>query len=614
MKKRYYARRGKGRRKSRARLFVIISVLVVALAVGIFFIVKAMTDNPGTDTPQGGSADSDMPEQGAIGNDTTEPTDEPTPTPLPSLSPDLVPYHTDVTDPDKFGFETGIMVDAVAQDTYQRDETITFGSGDEYTALEGVITFRGNNYRDAASWGTADITEETLTEVIIKDSGSFNGWSGSGWTGQPLIVKWPDKTRQNMTMLYPEFKDKEGFVEVIYPTLGGYIYFMELETGQKTRDAIYMGYNVKGTASLDPRGYPILYVGQGIGTSAHVSCDNVYFYAYSLIDGRELMRVGAASGDDFAYRGWQAYDSSPLIDAETDTLIQLGENGVMYTCDLNTQYDEAAGTVTMDADPAKVKYRYTTPRNAESDIAGGGRWGMEGSPTTWRNYVFFTDNAGMLQCVDLNTMELVYANDLEDDSDVSMVLEEDPENSAIYLYTGCEYDELVRLDGSTSEAYARKVDGLTGEVIWSAAFTVKSDASVDGGILASPVLGREGTSIDGLIIFNVTAEVKGESTTSRLVALDKESGKEVWSYDMGVSGWSPSSPVPVYTEEGQAYIVQCDRGGDIALIRADGQSCEEAAVYECGEENNFEATPAVYGNMIVVGSKNGMHIFFIEIN
>jgi outer membrane protein assembly factor BamB len=112
-----------------------------------------------------------------------------------------------------------------------------------------------------------------------------------------------------------------------------------------------------------------------------------------------------------------------------------------------------------------------------------------------------------------------------------MVLEEDPENAAFYLYTGCEYDELVRLDGRTSEAYARKVNGLTGEVIWSTAFTVSSDSSVDGGVLASPVLGREGTSIDGLIIYNVTAEVKGDSTTSRLVALDKETGKEVWSYD-----------------------------------------------------------------------------------
>ena len=612
MKQRYYARRRSKRRKARTRFYVIIGVLVVALGVGIYAIVKG-SEQSGTDEPPSSSVAMQTPDGSAFPDMETA-TSEPTPTPVPSLTADLMPHAVSgVTDPATFSFETDISVNGEDKDTYERPEAITFGSGDEYTALEGVITFRGNNYRDAASYGYADIASETLNIINTKDVGSFNGWSGCGWTGQPLIVKWPDKTRENMTTLYDEFKDKDGFTEVIYPTLDGHIYFMELETGAKTREPIDMGYNVKGTASLDPRGYPIIYVGQGIGTSAHVSCDNVYFRAYSLIDGKELMKFGAASGDPFAHRSWQAYDASALIDAETDTLIVLGENGVMYTCDLNTEYNEETGSVTMDAEPYKVKYRYTTPRNANADTDGGGRWGMENSPVTWRNYVFFTDNAGMLQCVDLNTMALVYANDLEDDSDVSMVLEEDPENNTFYLYTGCEYDELVRDLGSTGPAYARKVNGLTGEVIWTADFTVASNSSVDGGVLASPVLGRDGTSMAGLIIFNVTAVNKGDETTSILVALDKETGTEVWSYDMDVSGWSPSSPVPVYTEDGKGYIVQCDRAGDVALLRVDGQTYEEVAKINVGESDNFEATPAVYGNMIVVGSKSGRHIFYIEI-
>jgi len=260
----------------------------------------------------------------------------------------------------------------------------------------------------------------------------------------------------------------------------------------------------------------------------------------------------------------------------------------------------------MDAEPVKVKYRYTSTRNDATK-----RWGMEDSPVAWRNYVIFTDNAGMLQCVDINTMELVYANDLTDDSDVSMVLEEDVVNNTFYLYTGCEYDELVRDSGSSDTAYARKLDGLTGKVLWDAKFEVVANDSVDGGILASPVLGREGTSMAGLIIYNVTAEVKGDSTTSRLVALDKETGALVWDYDMGVSGWSPSSPVPVYTEDGQGYIVQCDRAGDVVLIRVDGQTAEEVAKVSM-EDNSFEATPAVYGNMIVIASKQH-NVYFIEI-
>lgn len=55
--------------------------------------------------------------------------------------------------------------------------------------------------------------------------------------------------------------EQEDLVEVIYAALDGYIYFLDLDTGEPTRDALWLGYTFKGSGSLDPRGYPILYVG-----------------------------------------------------------------------------------------------------------------------------------------------------------------------------------------------------------------------------------------------------------------------------------------------------------------------------------------------------------------
>lgn len=609
MKKRHYARRKRVRRRANGRFYVIIGLIAVALAVGIFLIVKAISDTPGD--PMSPSASVEMtPPDGTDELPEEEP--EPTPTPMPTLSADLVPYATENTDPAKFGFSTDIMVGSDIVDSYSTSETITFGSGHEYTALEGITTFRGNNYRDMPSWGTAQITEEKL-EVMPYDkkTSGIGRWRGAGWTGQPLIVKWPEQTRKNMTSLFEEFRNKEDFVEVIYASLDGRLYFMELETGEKTREFINVGAPTKGTPSLDPRGYPVIYVGQGLQADGDAtSCRNMYVRAFNLIDGSKLMEFGAASSDPFAFRNWQAYDSSPLVSAATDTLIQPGENGVIYFCKLNTNYNEQEGTLTMDFDPEKVKYRYDTPRNRASDT--GGRWGIENSAVAWRDYLIFTDNIGMLQCINLNTLELVYANDLTDDSDVSMVLEEDTDNNTFYLYTGCEYDKGVRKNlGSSAEAYARKIDGITGEILWEVPYSVVSPY-VDGGILASPVLGREGTSMAGLIIFNVTQKVSGDSNTSTLVALDKHTGNLVWEYDMGVSGWSPSSPVPVYTEDGQGYIVQCTIGGNVVLLRVDGQSYEVADKINVGESDNFEASPAVYGNTIVVASR-AANIFFIQI-
>jgi outer membrane protein assembly factor BamB len=124
----------------------------------------------------------------------------------------------------------------------------------------------------------------------------------------------------------------------------------------------------------------------------------------------------------------------------------------------------------------------------------------------------------------------------------------------------------------------------------------------------------------GLIIYNVTAEAKSGSTTSELVAMDKLTGDIKWRYDMDVTGWSPASPVPVYTKDGKGYIVQCDRDGDVALL--DGSSGKEVynlhlkqtgADGKVTVQNNFEATPVVYNNTIVVASRSG-NIFFIKIS
>jgi outer membrane protein assembly factor BamB len=276
----------------------------------------------------------------------------------------------------------------------------------------------------------------------------------------------------------------------------------------------------------------------------------------------------------------------------------------------------------MDSDPVKVKYRYNTAHNEGAD---GGRYGIEGSLVAWRNYIMGIDNAGMLQCIDLNTMSLVYANNLDDDSDVTMVLEEDPGSGTFYLYTGCEYDDDVRDLGETGEVYVRKLNGLTGEVIWEKPFTaISPENELDGGFLASPILGKEGTTLEGLVIFNGTRLYEDGTKKSKLIAFDKETSDIVWEYDLGITGWSPSSPVPVYSEttdeNGKAvgYIVHCEYGGNVELFRVDGDGCTSVSKINMSEElgttesNNFEATPAVYGNMIVVGSRSG-HIFFIKI-
>ena len=62
-----------------------------------------------------------------------------------------------------------------------------------YTDVDGIVTFRGNSFRDTPSHGYADMTDFRLNKLWSADTGSLSSgsavWTGSGWTGQPLMMK-----------------------------------------------------------------------------------------------------------------------------------------------------------------------------------------------------------------------------------------------------------------------------------------------------------------------------------------------------------------------------------------------------------------------------------------
>jgi hypothetical protein len=152
--------------------------------------------------------------------------------------------------------------DRVIDGQYSPKEIISFGNPSDYTLVERITTFRGSNYRNSAAYGERTVREKKLEVIWTKDIGQIDTWPGVGWTGQPMLVHWAKDVRAVMN-LKPQMKDKD-FVEVIYPTLDENIYFLDLETGKPTRDSIHIGFPTKGTAMVDPRGYPFLFTGQGI--------------------------------------------------------------------------------------------------------------------------------------------------------------------------------------------------------------------------------------------------------------------------------------------------------------------------------------------------------------
>lgn len=604
----------KPRRKKRVtgRFFLFLFIILAAVTL----VVLAITAFNGTKQPEplasapqeSGTASQPAVSETAQNTNTAEPSPSVTPSATPTLGAELKPQPAGDSIPSKYGFVTEIEANKQKAADYSRPDGISFPEADAYNKLEGVTTFRGNNYRTGGSYGTADVDQGKLEIAWENDIGAIDGWTGACWTGQPLIVKWPEATKKNMNMNDTK-KTKTDLKEVIYPTADGKIYFLDLDDGKATRNSINIGVPTKGTASIDPRGYPILYTGQGIN-SVNGKSVSVKFRAFNLLDQKLLWEFGGK--DPFSYRAWQAYDSSPLIDPSSDTLVTGGENGILYTAKLNSSYDEASGTLTFKpaANPL-VKYRY------KMDEYGNGSntrwWGIENSIAGWRNYAFFTDNGGFLQCVDLNTMKQVYALDVTDDSDCSMPLEADTANNTFYLYTANEVDKQKGAKTSgKGKAYHRKIDGLTGKIIWEkeyVAYTSTDPEGNNGGTVTSPVLGKG--DISNLIIYSMTMvpiaekDSNGKNKTGgRIVAYNRDSGEVAWTVETAEDYWS--SPLGLYDENGKSYIVQCDRKGFMKLYEGlSGKLLDTLDLCKGGTTiDRIDATPAAFGNMIVVGTRD----------
>ncbi len=543
----------------------------------------------------------------------------PTPIPTPTPTPIPTPYMVAESNPEHYGFVPHLEVDGseVMANSYQRPEEIVFPSDDEYNAetIKGVLTFRGNNWRNMSSTDAVNLTEHKFTKVwnfgigALTKGGGSGSWSGCGWTGQPLIVQWPKETKQIMNM-HDWAKEKDDLVEVIYPTEDGNIYFLDLETGKETRNKIVMNVPFKGTGSIDPRGYPLLYCGSGDQYENDKQKSRAYII--SLINGKVLYEFGKQGTDSFARRKWYAYDSAPLVDAATDTLIYPGENGIVYTMKLNTAYDPEIGSISVDPSDV-VKFRYDCNNIYDDiDIANSThKWqGYEGSAVAWNGFLYLSSNDGMFQCIDLNTMRVVWIANTEDDTNGSPVLDVISEDEA-YLYVGTSL-HFNKDKNNTGVAPFFKINAMTGEIEGRYGLTVHTVSGVSGGIQSTAVVGRADSNISDLVI--VTIARYGDKDAGIIVALEKDTSdgkkfKERWKKKMDAYSWS--SPTVVYDVDGKAYIIQADSKG--YLFMYDGATGDVLGTLR-PTESNFEASPAVFGNMLVVGCRGDQKIFGIRIS
>ena len=539
----------------------------------------------GTPTPD----PNELPEETPAPTDTPEPTPEPTPTPPltatadPDASPDLI--------------TTTIIYDgSKKQKEYMRaaKALIHMPDGDDYTMKKiGVLTFRGNAFRQNAAVGEVESASE-LTEIWQVEAGSSRGASqtfyGYEWTGQPAIVKWSTQVRA-ASNIDEEKKSKSALREVIIAGVDGVIRFIDLEDGTLTRSAINLGYPMKGTPSLHPAGYPYMNVGQ-YTRKMKVKTGKIGLRQYNLYNQKELNLIDGLDGK--MHRGinkYGSFETSSLIDRTSDTMITLGTNGLLYLTSLNTEFDYQAGTLKVT--PGSIVMASRAKGEKKDELVA-----VESSHAMYDRYVFYADMGGILRCVDTNYLKPVWAVNTGDAVMAAVALDLNG-TDGLDLYTA-----NMLSNRKKGGAQIRRYDALSGKEIWTVEIGVAKNTKTkeDVGVKASPVIGQK--DLDDLVFFTVTgldAEGRsllgvGEDTKAAIVALDKDSGTIRWA--KGLSDRSESSPVAVYDKEGHGWIIQCAEDGTILLL--EGRTGEQQA--ELQVEGKIKASPAVYNDIMVIGT------------
>ena len=488
-----------------------------------------------------------------------------------------------------------------------RSASLNMPSPDEYTYYDGVTAFRGDSFRRNAAYGSVEVNSETLSvewkyplgSLRTADSGTLYG---VGWTGQPAIVKLMTEQRTLWMNIYEAKRSVSVLKEVIFGGLDGKIYFLDLNDGQPTRDAITMGYPIKSSVAVHPQGLPILAVGQAISKLPNKTGD-IGFHIYSMLDGKELMLLnGRKSNSQDQYASNGAFDGSAIFDRSSDTLVVTGENGLVYTVGLNTnfKYLDPDGSITHNPEVTiskEITYLKTKAK-AEADKDTG----AETSVAMYGPYIYTADTHGILECVDSGTMKAVWAVDVGDNTDAALALDFD-ENGDLGLYTG--NTMYARLNKAKGKVALRRFDALTGEEVWKYEIACVYNKDQNAGLKASPLIGQN--DISDLAIF--TVNMTGGAGKATILALNKLTGEVVWQRELDAE--AISSPVAVYNAAGKSWIVQADQKGRLYLL--DGRTGEVRNTLDLGGE--IQASPAVYNDMLVIGtcSKDNAYMYGIRI-
>lgn len=356
----------------------------------------------------------------------------------------------------------------------------------------------------------------------------------------------------------------DGVTEVVFGAYDKAVHFVDAATGVATRAPFPVGDIIKGSVTVDPDGFPLLYTGSRDGRFRILALDRE---PVEELWGLEASSVAGMWNDD-----WDG--NAVVID---DVLYEGGENGWFFAVRLHRGYG-ADGRVAVA--PEVV---FSMPGWTDELVAAVGRnVSIESSVAVHDGTAYFANSGGRVVGVDLAAAlagdpdPVVFDYWMGDDTDATVVV--DPDGS---LYVAAELErgtarsaevgQLVKLDPSA--------DG--DPRVWGIAVPGEEG---DGGLWATPALSR--------------GYLYAATHPGRLLAVDTATGEVTWETDIGWHAWS--SPVVV---EDILLVATCT--GELTAFSLTDPARPSPLWTLPAAGGCIESTPAVWDGRIYVGSRDG---------
>ncbi len=418
-------------------------------------------------------------------------------------------------------------------------------------AVRGLLTFRGNATR--SFYGGGPVPTDPQVAWRYPQEGGLCGlstvgaetttWCGTGWTGQPAVF------------------EREGRTWLVVGTYDHAVHFLDAATGQPILPPFATGDIIKGSVTVDPDGFPLVYTG---------SRDNRY--RVLAIDGSEAVELWALDADAGGPTMWNDdWDGAGLV--LDDHLLIGGENSRFHLVKLNRGYD-AEGRVTVA--PELV---FSAPGWDDQLLAelGDRNVSIESSVAVFDGVAYFSNSGGLVQGWDVSGAQptRVFRFWTGDDTDATVVIDDEG-----MLYVASEWERANQRAREVGQIMKLDPSRPDDPLVWSIA---DQDAAV-AGVWATPAL-------HGDLLYVPT-------TGGRLLALDRATGAIRWSKQLPDHLWS--SPVVV-----DDVLLQGDCAGVLHAYDVSQPALDPPELWSVEIGGCIESTPAVWDGSIYVGTRAG---------